>query len=280
MHSRTELALAFGALGVRPGETLMLHASMRAVGEVAGGPDVVHLALGDALGNEGTLMMYAGCPAYVDDVGRGGLSAAKEAEILEKLPAFDAETARSARDHGVLVEFFRTSPGTIVNRHPARFAARGPNAARLFATQPWDLAFGHGSALERLVELDGRILLLGSDRDAVTFLHHVEHIADLPGRRIARFRIPVLEDGERVWREMTEVDTSSIGAHPNWPDRFFAKIVDGFLRESHNRGGTVGDTVAFLIPVRPFLDFSRTVMERTAADARAAQNLFEGIGID
>jgi hypothetical protein len=79
---------------------------------------------------------------------------------------------------------------------------------------------------------------------------------------------------------MTEVDTSSKGAHPNWPDRFFAKIVDGFLRESDNRGGAVGDTIAFLIPVRPFLDFSRTVMERTAADALAAQDLFEGIGID
>jgi aminoglycoside 3-N-acetyltransferase len=280
MHSRAELALAFRALGVRPGETLMLHASVRAVGKIAGGPDVIHLALGDALGKDGTLLMYAGCPAHVDEVGRGGLSAAEEAEILEKLPPFDAETARSARDHGVLVEFFRTSPGTIVNRHPARFAARGGNATRLFATQPWDLAFGDGSALERLVEIDGRILLLGSDRDAVTFLHYVEHVAELPGRRIARFRVPVLEDGERVWRDMTEVDTSSKGAHPNWPDRFFAKIVDGFLRESDNRGGAVGDTIAFLIPVRPFLDFSRTVMERTAADALAAQDLFEGIGID
>jgi aminoglycoside 3-N-acetyltransferase len=264
------LAREFRALGVRPGDTVMLHASVRAVGEVAGGPDIIHLALGDALGGEGTLMMYAGCPAYVDEVGRGDLSPAEEAEVLEKLPPFDALTARSARDHGILVEFFRTSPGTIVNHHPARFAARGANAAYLFSTQPWDNAFGHGSALDRLVELDGRILLLGSDHDATTFLHYVEHIADLPGRRIARFRVPVLENGERVWREMTEVDTSSRGAHPNWPDRFFARIVDAFLRRSDNQGGRTGDTTAFLIPVRPFLDFARSIMERTAADARAA----------
>lgn len=279
MYSRSELARDFRALGVSEGDTVMLHASVRAVGEVAGGPDVIHLALGDALGPAGTLIMYAGCPAYVDDVGRGDLTPAREAEILEKLPPFDALTARCARDHGILVEFFRTSPGTVVNHHPARFVARGGNADRLCSTQPWDLAFGHGSALDRLVELDGRILLLGSDHDEVTFLHYVEHVADLPGRRIARFRVPVLENGERVWRETAEVDTSSRGAHPNWPDRFFARITDSFLLRSDNRGGRVGDTAAFLIPVRPFLDFARSIMERTAVDAHAANDLLEGTGI-
>jgi aminoglycoside N3'-acetyltransferase len=36
-------------LGVEPGDIVMLHASVRAVGEVAGGPDQIHLALKDAL---------------------------------------------------------------------------------------------------------------------------------------------------------------------------------------------------------------------------------------
>jgi aminoglycoside 3-N-acetyltransferase len=48
----------------------MLHASVRAVGPVAGGPDEIHLALKDALTEEGTLAMYAGCPRYFDEVGR------------------------------------------------------------------------------------------------------------------------------------------------------------------------------------------------------------------
>ena len=93
----------------------MLHASVRSVGEVAGGPDQIHLALRDALGAAGTLMMYVGCPNYYDDVGRGVLTPEQEKEVLEKQPAFDALTTRSARAHGVLVEFFRTFPGTIVN---------------------------------------------------------------------------------------------------------------------------------------------------------------------
>ena len=41
----------------------MVHASLRAIGEVAGGPDEVHLAIKDAVGPDGTMLMYAGCPA-------------------------------------------------------------------------------------------------------------------------------------------------------------------------------------------------------------------------
>lgn len=57
---------------------------VRNVGEVAGGPDQIHLAVRDALGAAGTLLMYAGCPSYYDDVGRGVLSAEQESEVLAK----------------------------------------------------------------------------------------------------------------------------------------------------------------------------------------------------
>ena len=108
MHSRQRLSADLRSLGIASGDVVMAHASVRAVGEVAGGPDEIHLAIKDALTAEGTLLMYAGCPRYVDEVGRGNLSHAEEGEILEKLPPFDPDTARSARDHGILVEFLRS----------------------------------------------------------------------------------------------------------------------------------------------------------------------------
>src|SRR5438093_13511351 len=99
MHSRAGLAADLRRIGVEQGDTLMVHASVRAVGPLAGGPDQIHLALKDALTPDGTLLMYAGCPRYVDEVGRGNLTAGEEAEVLDLLPAFDPLTARSARDH-------------------------------------------------------------------------------------------------------------------------------------------------------------------------------------
>src|SRR6266540_4029940 len=79
------------------------------------------------------------------------------------------ESVRAARDHGTLVEFLRSYPGSRVNQHVARFVAWGKGAEYLLSRQPWDYAFGHGSALDRFVELNGKILLLGSDHDTPTF---------------------------------------------------------------------------------------------------------------
>ncbi len=265
MYSRQELADAFRRLGVAAGDTVMLHASVRAVGAIAGGPDQIHLALKDALTASGTLLMYASCPEFADEVGRGHLSADTERELLEKLPAFDAATARSQRENGALVELFRTFPGSIVNNHVARFVAWGRRAEHLVSSgQPWSFAFGRGSALERFVETGGRILLLGCDHDNVTFLHYAEHIVEIPGKRVARYKVPIEEDGRRVWRDMEEFDTSGQGAHPSWPDRFFAGIVDDYLARTGNRGGRVGDADAYLIDAGALLESALGAMRAAA----------------
>jgi aminoglycoside 3-N-acetyltransferase len=273
MHTRQRLAADLRSLGIAPSDVVMVHASVRAVGEIAGGPDEIHLAIKDVVTPDGTLLMYAGCPRYVDEVGRGNLSPDQEAEVLATLPPFDAETARSDRSNGALVELFRTYPGSRVNHHVTRFVAWGKRAEYLFSRQPWNYAFGRDSALERFVELGGKILLLGSDHDTVTFLHYAEHIADFPDKRIARFKVPVAEHGDRVWREMEEVNTAGDGAHANWPDDFFAAITDSYLTASSNVGGTVGNARCHLVSSRDLLDFALPVMVRVAADPRAADEL-------
>ena len=82
MYSREQLVDGFRSLGVQAGDSIMLHASVRAVGDIAGGPDQIHLALKDVLTSDGTLIMYAGCPRYYDEVGRGNLDSSEEQEVL------------------------------------------------------------------------------------------------------------------------------------------------------------------------------------------------------
>ena len=112
-------------------------------------------------------------------------------------------------------------PGSSVNDHVARFVVWGKHAAYLISRQPWNYAFGQESALERFVELGGKILLLGCDHDTVTFLHYAEHIVDIPDKRVARFKVPVSENGARVWRDMEEFDTS---------ERAHRELAGSFLR--------------------------------------------------
>jgi len=121
--------------------------------------------------------------------------------------------------------------------------------------------------------LDGKIVLLGSDHDAVTFLHYVEHVADIPGKRIARYEVPVIENGCRIWRDMEEFDTSAAGVHANWPDRFFAKIVDNFLTRTRNNRARVGAAMAYMFNARELFHFALLLMKAVAADPGAAECL-------
>jgi aminoglycoside N3'-acetyltransferase len=61
-HSRAALAADLRRLGLKSGDLVMVHASVRAVGSAFGGPDVIHLAIEDAVAPGGTLMMLLGCP--------------------------------------------------------------------------------------------------------------------------------------------------------------------------------------------------------------------------
>ncbi|MBV8812440.1 MAG: AAC(3) family N-acetyltransferase [Acidobacteriaceae bacterium] len=107
----------------------------------------------------------------------------------------------------------------------------------------------------------------------MTFLHYVEHVAEIPDKRIARFRVPIQEGGHLVWRDMEEFDTSSTGVHRNWPDRFFAKIVD--LKETGNPGRRVGDAISYVLKARGLMDFALPLMHAVAIDPRAADHLSE-----
>jgi aminoglycoside 3-N-acetyltransferase len=58
--TKSRLVADLRKLGTTAGDTLMLHASMKAIGWIVGGPDIVIRALLDVIGPEGTLMMYVG----------------------------------------------------------------------------------------------------------------------------------------------------------------------------------------------------------------------------
>jgi len=58
--TRSRIADDLRNLGVLPGQVVMLHASVKAIGWVVGGPDMVLQALFDVLTPAGTLMMYVG----------------------------------------------------------------------------------------------------------------------------------------------------------------------------------------------------------------------------
>ena len=252
-----------------PGDVVMVHASLRAVGDILGGPDVLIDAIVEATGADGTMMMYVGCQEPFDDVGRKQWPAEETDFVLEHCPVFDPATARAAREFGALAELFRTRPGVKCSANPgARMAASGAKAEWLTEDHPLDYGYGPGSPLAKLCETGGKILLIGSSADDATVLHYAEHIAPIEGKRVVHIKSPLLRDGRRTWVDIEEYDTST--GVVDWPNGFLADIVRRFLATKHARTGRIGDADSHLLDAASLVEFAIPLMVDSASELQAA----------
>ena len=161
IFSPADLARDLASLGVCQGDTVMIHASLKAIGPVAGGPDAIVEALLQAIGETGNLMAYVSWDkSPYDETLNGRTLSGSERDAW---PAFDPATSRTYRGFGILNEFIVRHPATRRSAHPdASMAAIGPRAEELVHPHELGRAYGPGSPLERLIAMGGRVLMLGA----------------------------------------------------------------------------------------------------------------------
>jgi len=183
---------------------------------------------------------------------------------LEECPAFDPERSRANRKWSILTEYLRTWPGARRSDHPeASVVAIGAKAAWLTKDHPLHYPYGPGSPLAKLCEAGGKVLVLGSPLNAITVLHYAETLAEIPNKRIIRYRMPVLQKGKRVWVEIEDIDTGEgiVEGHSN--EEYFAEIVREYLASGKGRWGTVGAASSYLFDAAEFVDFAVRWLERS-----------------
>ncbi|MEW2525953.1 aminoglycoside 3-N-acetyltransferase [Streptomyces sp. NPDC047071] len=264
--TRGRLVRDLRALGLAAGDVVMFHTRMSAIGYVAGGPQTLIGALGDVVGERGTLMVTCGwndAPPYE-------FSTEWPQEWQDALraehPAYDPEVSEADHNNGRLPEALRRWPGAVRSRHPdASFAALGADARALMDDHPWDDPHGPDSPLARLVAKGGRVLLLGAPLDSLTLLHHAEALADAPGKRFVDYEQPVLEGGRRVWRRFHDIDSadgafdySAVVPDGVWP---FEVIARDLLATGKGARGLVGAAESHLLEARDVVEFGVAWME-------------------
>lgn len=238
-------------LGVRPGMTLLVHSSMKALGGwVAGGPVAVILALEAAIGPAGTLVMPAHTGELTDPAG-WRCPPVQESwweSIRRTMPAYDPDLSPTYK-MGVIPECFRKQKGVLRSSHPhVSFAAWGRHAAEVTGSHSLDYGLGEGSPLARIYDLDGYVLLLGVGHGNNTSLH----LAEARSRYVTAAQItanaPVTIDGVRQWISFQDVDgdPSDFETLGNDYERAGGPVIHGRIAQAP----------AILLPQRPLVDYA------------------------
>lgn len=257
--TRASLAADLAKLGLAPGDSVMVHAAVSKVGRLLDGPDTIIAALRDTVGPEGTVLAYADWEArYEDLVDEDGRV---PPEWREHIPPFDPQRSRAIRDNGVLPEFLRTTPGALRSGNPgASLVALGAKEEWFTADHPLDYGYGEGSPLARLVAAGGKVLMLGAPLDTLTLLHHAEHLADIPGKRIRRIEVPFAAPDGTQWRMIEEFDTGDPIVEGLAED-YFAEIVTEFLASGQGQQGLVGAAPSVLVDAAALTAFGVNWLE-------------------
>ncbi|MFE3830956.1 aminoglycoside N(3)-acetyltransferase [Streptomyces sp. NPDC059092] len=182
MCTRDSLAAELRDVGLRSGETVLVHSSLSSLGWVCGGAVAVVQALLDVLGDDGTLVVPTQSGDNSDPAGwvNPPVPEAWWAEIRASMPAYDARTTPT-RSVGVIPEAVRNWPGAVRSAHPqTSFAAVGPRAAAVVDGHALDCGLGERSPLARLEEAGARILLLGAGFESCTAFHLAEYRISAP----------------------------------------------------------------------------------------------------
>ncbi len=255
-------------LGVRGGDALMVHASLRKVGDLDGGPDALLDALEAAIGEDGTLLMILGAEIAEDRVNR--LPEPERLPLLAEARPFDPLTAPVFHEVGYFAEVFRRRPGTIVTDNPSgRFGARGRLAQDLLADTPWHDYYGPGSPLDRFCQLGGRVLRIGANLDTTTVLHFAEYLADVPAKHRVRRHYRCMGPQGPETRAVECLDDEA--GIVDWPgEDYFATILREYFATGRAKEGRVGLAKSELIEAADLVDFGTQWMTARFRDRKSA----------
>jgi len=198
------------ALGIKRGDTLIVHSAMSKIGWVCGREPAVVGALLRAVGRTGLLVMpaHSGDNSEPSDWQNPPVPEGWFAIIREAMPAYDRRVTPT-RCMGRIAECFRAWPGTRRSAHPhVSWCARGRGARWLLRGHTFNKpCFGPGSPLGRLYRRNAKVLLLGVGYDNCTALHLAEAL--YPGTPKIAVGAAVRVRGKRVWRSWQEIDMDS-----------------------------------------------------------------------
>lgn len=180
-----QLRAALAALGVEPGDTVMLHGGFGGHHGFRGSIEDLTDTVIELLGPQGTLAMVS-LPYRSSSL-----------QYLQTMKRFDVRRTPSMM--GLISEYFRHRPGVLRSLHPTHpVLALGARAEWLVRGHE-DSVYpcGPDTPFGRLLQADGKIVFFNVEFATFTFFHYLEHHVSprLPFRLYTDepFQVPVID---------------------------------------------------------------------------------------
>jgi aminoglycoside 3-N-acetyltransferase len=245
--TRQMLVSDLRALGVEGGMTVLAHTSLSSVGWLPGGAATLALCLREALGASGTLVVPTQSSELSDPVHWSNPPIPREwfEETKATMAPFDSHTTPSA-GQGIFPEIIRTHPESHRSSHPhTSFAALGSKAREIVEGHLLSSPLGENSPLQKLYDLDAKVLFIGTDYSSNTSFHLAEErIENAP--TVAQ-GAPMMVDGTQQWVKFEAVD---------YDTEDFAECGDAFEQTATINVGAIGRATSRLFSIRSVVDFS------------------------
>ena len=166
----------FSQLGIKQGDTLLVHASLSSLGYVVGGAEALYYALRVVIGNEGTIVVPSQTVEISDTASWQYPPVPQEWHDVIRLsiPAYSKELSYS-KAMGAFSQLIGILPDSIRSNHPMySFTAIGEKASEIIEQDSFDFPFGEESPLGRMYSIGAKILMIGTDFETNTSLHLAE----------------------------------------------------------------------------------------------------------
>jgi aminoglycoside 3-N-acetyltransferase len=165
MYTKQDLLDHLKDLGIDGNGTLLVHSSMKSIGQVEGGAETVLDSLSEYMKN-GLLVFPTHTWSYIN----------------ADNPRFHVNESPSCV--GLLTELFWKLPGVVRSWHPTHSVAAMGKRAREFVggNEKFDTPCARESSWGKLLDQKATILLIGVGLTRCTYIHGVEEWVDIPGR--------------------------------------------------------------------------------------------------
>lgn len=219
------LTEALRALGVKEGDTLLVHSALSGLGYLSGGADAAITALRRSVGETGTFLAPAFTRPYTTFAGRLNKD--------YRYRPYDTRPDGAFRDKsistGTLPKAMLRHPDACRSGHATHeWVALGADAAACVSEHGLlDSPTGETSPLKKALDRKGSVVFLGCGINANTFLHYAEATANAAYLQEAVIRHI---DSDGTWR------TALIPQHLPGHRSFYQGISSEFYREALRRG--------------------------------------------